>query len=58
MPSPRKAPGPADSSDRRELENLLRKAASFFEANQPHLIRQPVGKKPSTAPHSAEQRCG
>jgi len=58
MPSPRKAPGPVDSSDRRELENLLRKAAHFFQTNQPNLIRQPAGKKPSTVPYSAEQRCG
>ena len=58
MPSPRKAPGPADSSDRRELENLLRKAANFFQTIQPNLIRQPSEKKASTEPYSDEQRCG
>jgi hypothetical protein len=56
MPSPRKAPGPADSSDHRELENLLRSAANFFRTNQPKLIRQPSEKKASTAPYSEERR--
>ena len=58
MPSPGKAPGPADSSDRRELENLLRSAAKFFQTHQPKLIPQPSREKSSTVPHSAEQRCG
>ena len=55
MPSPRKARGPANSSDR-EFENLLRRAAKFFRTNQPNLIRQPSSKKSATVPHAAEQR--
>ena len=54
MPSPRKARGPANSSDR-EFENLLRRAAKFFRTNQPNLIRQPSRKKSVTVPHAAEQ---
>ena len=36
MPTPRKAQAPANGSDRRDLENLLRSAAEFFQTNQPY----------------------
>jgi hypothetical protein len=55
-PSPRKARAPADSSDRRELEDLLRRAAEFFQANRSSRIKQfSTNKSPSAAYATAER---
>jgi hypothetical protein len=56
MPSPRKAPAPTHSSDPRELEDLLRSAAKFFQANKPPLVRQLSDKKLSIAAYAAAER--
>jgi hypothetical protein len=45
MSSPRKVRPPTDSSDPRELEDLLRSAAKFFQTNKPPLMRQFSTKK-------------
>jgi hypothetical protein len=57
MPSPRKAQGSANGSDRRDLENVLRSAAKLFRTNPPNVIRQFSRKKSATVPYEAEQRC-
>jgi hypothetical protein len=56
MPAPRKARAPADSSDRQELEDLLRSAARFFEANKPPLTRQFSAKDSPKAAYVAAER--
>ena len=56
MPAPRKAQAPADSSDRRELENVLRSAARFFQTNPPHLTRLFYRKKFPIEPYAAGER--
>lgn len=57
MPSPRKAQGPANGSDRRDLENVLRSADKFFRTNPPDFIRQLSRKKSPAVRHEAEHRC-
>ena len=52
MASPRKARAPADSSDPRELEDLLRSAAKFFQANKLPLTPQFYTKKPPSATYA------
>jgi hypothetical protein len=52
MASPRKARAPADSSDPRELEDLLRSAAKFFQTNKLPLPPQFYTKKPPSAAYA------
>lgn len=56
MSSQSKDRAPADSSDRRELEDLLRSAANFLQTNEPPLIRQVSTKESPSAAYATAER--
>ena len=56
MPAPRKPRAPDDSSDRKELDDLLRTAAKFFQVNSPEVKPQFASKQSSSPAYATVER--